>query len=108
MAAWLMDGLAKIGAHPQPRFNSVPGEVSGELNRVDLLTIDSADPIASISLVEGHAAEVRIGGLVNRAVLPRPTDYTLMREELSIPGRDAVFEHTLAIAAKLAGNGSHS
>jgi glucose-6-phosphate dehydrogenase assembly protein OpcA len=101
MAAWLMDGLEKIGAHLRPRFDSAPGVASGELNRVDLLA-DGNDSIASISLVEGHAAEVRVGGLVNRAVLPRPTDYALMREELSIPGRDAVFERTLAAAARLA------
>ncbi len=101
MAAWLMDGLEKIGAHLRPRFDSAPGVASGELNRVDLLA-DGNDSIVSISLVEGHAAEVRVGGLVNRAVLPRPTDYVLMREELSIPGRDAVFERTLAAAARLA------
>ena len=108
MAAWLMDGLEKIGAHPRPRFDSAPGVASGELNRVDLVaqgdpdSIASIASIASISLVEGHAAEVRVRGLVNRAVLPRPTDYALMREELSIPGRDAVFERTLAAAARLA------
>jgi glucose-6-phosphate dehydrogenase assembly protein OpcA len=103
MAAWLMDGLEKIGAHPRLRFDSAVGPASGELNRVDLVGGDStASSIASIGLVEGHAAEVRSGGLVNRAVLPRPTDYPLMREELSIPGRDAVFERTLAAATKLA------
>jgi glucose-6-phosphate dehydrogenase assembly protein OpcA len=108
MAAWLMDGLEKIGAHARLRFDSAPGVASGELNRVDLIARDGPDSIASIvsiasiGLVEGHAAEVRVGGLVNRAVLPRPTDYALMREELSIPGRDAVFERTLAAAAKLA------
>ena len=111
MAAWLMDGLAKIGAHPRPRFDSAPGVASGELNRVDLVAQDGADSIASIasiaSLVEGHAAEVRVRGLVNRAVLPRPTDYALMREELSIPGRDAVFERTLAAAARLAAAETH-
>jgi hypothetical protein len=107
MAAWLMDGLEKIGAHPRVRFDSEPGVASGELNRVDLVARDGATSIASISLVEGHAAEVRVGGLVNRAVLPRPTDYALMREELSIPGRDAVFERTLADAAKLAARESH-
>ena len=34
--------------------------------------------------------------------LPRPTDYLLMREELGIVRRDAVFESTLASAARLA------
>jgi hypothetical protein len=35
-------------------------------------------------------------------VLPPLTDYALMREELSIPGRDPVFERALAAAARLA------
>jgi hypothetical protein len=35
--------------------------------------------------------------------LPRPTDYLLMREELGIVRRDAIFEGTLASAARLAG-----
>jgi glucose-6-phosphate dehydrogenase assembly protein OpcA len=107
MAAWLLDGLEKIGGHPQARFDSAVGVASGELNRVDLLARDGVTSIASISLVEGHAAEVRVGGLVNRAVLPRPTDYALMREELSIPGRDAVFERTLAVAARIAASEPH-
>jgi len=34
--------------------------------------------------------------------LPRPADYHLMREELGIVRRDAVFERTLASAARLA------
>jgi hypothetical protein len=34
--------------------------------------------------------------------LPRPTDYLLMREELAIVRRDAIFESTLASAARLA------
>jgi hypothetical protein len=34
--------------------------------------------------------------------LPRPADYHLMREELGIVRRDAVFEDTLASAARLA------
>ena len=102
MAAWLMDGLQAAGARPRVRFDSVAGEASGEINRVDLLVENALVSIASITLVEGHAAEVRVGELVNRAVLPRPNDYALMREELSIPGRDPVFERTLAAAAGLA------
>jgi glucose-6-phosphate dehydrogenase assembly protein OpcA len=102
MAAWLADGLQAAGARPRVQVEAVPGDPSGEINRLDLLADGGSHSIASIALVEGHAAEVRVGELVNRAVLPRPSDYALMREELSIPGRDAVFERTLAAAAKLA------
>lgn len=103
MAAWLMDGLEKNAGQPGPRFETAGGGGSAaELTRVDLVGQDNADALASISLVEGHAAEVRVGEFVNRAVLPRPNDCTLMREELAIPGHDPVFERTLARAAKLA------
>ena len=44
----------------------------------------------------------KLGGLVSRTLLPALTDYALMREELSIPGRDPAFERALAAAAKLA------
>jgi len=40
--------------------------------------------------------------------LPRPTDYLLMREELAIVRRDAVFERTLALAARLASGAGKS
>jgi glucose-6-phosphate dehydrogenase assembly protein OpcA len=101
MAAWLIDGLQAAGARPRLQFDSVAGEGSGGLNAVDLRTQDSG-LIVSIGLVEGRAAEVRVAGLVSRAVLPAPSDYALMREELSIPARDPVFERTLTAAARLA------
>jgi len=69
---------------------------------VQLRAQGSADALASIALAEGSCAEVKTGGLVSKAPLPALTDYALMREELSIPGRDPAFERTLAAAAKLA------
>ena len=41
----------------------------------------------------------RTGGRVNGAVLLRPSEYNLLLQELSIPGRDAVYETTLRRAA---------
>jgi len=102
LAAWLMEGIEKTAAQAAPRFETAGGSASGSLTRVDLMAADGAETIASVGLVEGHAAEVRVGQLVDRAVLPEPTDYALMREELGIPGRDPVFERTLARAAQLA------
>lgn len=102
LAAWLLDGVGKIGVHAKARFASEDGEQTGRLRLVELRAADKPEPIASISFVEGHAAEVRSGGLVSKALLPPLTDYALMREELSIPGRDPAFEHALAGAAKLA------
>ena len=102
LAAWLMDGLAKVGAHPRVRFHADGGEPAWRFTLVELRAQGNADAIASIALAEGHAAEVRTGGLVSKALLPALTDYALMREELSIPGRDPSFEGALAAAAKLA------
>jgi glucose-6-phosphate dehydrogenase assembly protein OpcA len=102
LAAWLMDGLGMVGAHPQVEFHSDGGEPVWRFSRVELRARNSADAIASIALAEGHAAEVRTGGLVSKALLPALTDYALMREELSIPGRDPAFDSALTAAAKLA------
>jgi glucose-6-phosphate dehydrogenase assembly protein OpcA len=102
LAAWLIEGLANIGAHPRVEFHSDGGEPAWRLSRVELRATGGADAIASIALAEGQAAEVKTGGLVSKALLPALTDYALMREELSIPGRDPSFERALAAAAKLA------
>jgi glucose-6-phosphate dehydrogenase assembly protein OpcA len=102
LGAWLIEGLAQAGAHARVQFRSDGGEPAWRLSLVELRAQGSADAIASIALAEGHAAEVRTGGLVSKALLPALTDYALMREELAIPGRDPVFERALAAAAKLA------
>jgi glucose-6-phosphate dehydrogenase assembly protein OpcA len=102
LAAWLVDGFEKIGGHPRVAFHSDGGEQLGRLSLVELRAQGSADAIASIALSEGHAAEVKSSGLVSKALLPALTDYSLMREELAIPGHDPAFEGTLAEAAKLA------
>lgn len=102
LAAWLIDGLAKVGAHPRVQFHSDSGEPAWRLSRVELRAQGSADPIASILLAAGSCAEVRSAGLLSMALLPALTDYALMREELSIPGRDPAFDRALTAAAKLA------
>ena len=103
LAAWLLEGLDKIGAHPHVQFRSDGGEPVWRLSLVELRAQGRADAIASIALAAGPgAAEVKTGGLVSKALLPALTDYSLMREELSIPGRDPAFDRALAAAAKLA------
>ncbi|HLY16987.1 MAG TPA: glucose-6-phosphate dehydrogenase assembly protein OpcA [Bryobacteraceae bacterium] len=102
LAAWLNQGLDKIGAHPRMHFASEAGEPSGRLSLVELRVEGKPAATASIALAEGPAAELRVGGLLSKALLPALTDYSLMREELSIPGRDPAFENALAAAVKLA------
>jgi len=101
MAAWLVDGFQKAGVAVRVNFASTPGPAGRQINRIDLRG-QNGESIASVGLVEGQAAEIRVGELTSRAVLPPLTDYALMREELSIPGRDPVFERALAGAARLA------
>jgi glucose-6-phosphate dehydrogenase assembly protein OpcA len=102
LAAWLIEALAKVGAQPRVQFRSDGGEPAWRLSLVELRARQGLGVIASIALAEGQAAEVRTGGLVSKALLPALTDYALMREELSIPGRDPVFERALAAAAQFA------
>jgi len=101
LAAWLREGLTRIGAHARVHFGSDSGEPAGRLSLVELRRAGSQEPVARITLAEGPAAEVRSGGLTNTALLPALNDCALMREELSIPGRDAAFESALAGAAGL-------
>jgi len=101
LAAWLLDGLARIGCHARVSFTADGGEPAWRLCRVELRVPDHLEPAASITLVEGRAAEIRTGGLLSKALLPALTDYALMREELSIPGRDPAFEHALAVSVNL-------
>lgn len=102
LGAWLLHGLDRLGVHPRIRFAAEAGEATGRLSLVELRAAERPDPILSITFEEGHAAEVRAGGLVSKTLLPPMTDYALMREDLSIPGHDPIFEHALALAAKLA------
>jgi glucose-6-phosphate dehydrogenase assembly protein OpcA len=95
IAAWLRKGMSQADLE----FEGGAGLTPGIVNRIELT---GAGPRFAISLVEGHAAEIRVDGIAHRAAFPDLTDYILMREELGIPGRDAIFESTLAEAARLA------
>ena len=53
LAAWLVDGLAQVGAHPRVGFRSDGGEPAWRLSLVELRAQDKPDVIASIALAEG-------------------------------------------------------
>ena len=93
MAAWAANALASVGqvVAPviSPQDESLRLELSGGKFRVQL----SREDERLVTLVNDQT---------NCTNLPRPTDYLLMREELGIVRRDAVFERTLASAARLA------
>jgi glucose-6-phosphate dehydrogenase assembly protein OpcA len=97
MAAWLRLCLGQAGS--KARVSWAPSDEAGDggISRVEF----SGDPSglnASVSKVDG-SAEVRVNSLVNCSVFPEASDYVLLREELSIPGRDPIYEQALALAA---------
>ena len=95
MGAWIVDALrdagvsAKlvVGAGPGPASLSV--ELAGDGFRVELAR-------------QQDRLVITVDNTENCTNLPQPSDYLLMREELGIVQRDAVFERTLASAARLA------
>jgi glucose-6-phosphate dehydrogenase assembly protein OpcA len=93
LAAWAANALAAVGRVVAPVLSrqdeSLRLELSGGQFRVELSRQDER----LVTVVNEQS---------NCTNLPRPTDYLLMREELGIVRRDAIFERTLASAARLA------
>ena len=93
LAAWAANALASVGQVVTPVISrqdeSLRLELSGGTFRVEL----SRQEDRLVTVVNEQS---------NCTNLPRPADYHLMREELGIVRRDAVFEATLASAARLA------
>ena len=65
------------------------------------LDLTSGEFQVSLAREDGRLVTT-VDGQSTCASLPEPTDYLLMREELSIVRRDQVFEETVALAARLA------
>jgi glucose-6-phosphate dehydrogenase assembly protein OpcA len=93
LAAWAANALASVGQVVTPvvarQDESLRLELSGGTFRVEL----SRQEDRLVTVVDEQS---------NCTNLPRPADYHMMREELGIVRRDAVFEATLASAARLA------
>ncbi len=93
LAAWAANALATVGQTVTPAVGrqdeSLRLELSGGAFRVSLSRQD--DRLVTVVNEQSNCTN-----------LPRPADYHLMREELGIVRRDAIFEETLASAARLA------
>lgn len=87
MAAWLerQEVIWERGDHSGLALETANGEVHTILSTTDETSV-----------------EVGVRGQVTNTVFQPATDYTLLREELSIPGRDPIYEQVLPRAAKLA------
>src|SRR5207245_3180762 len=101
MAVWLRHCLELAGSNAKVGWEPSDEAGDGGLCGVQFSSSDPAVLSASVRKVEGSAAEVRVNSLVNRTVFPEASDYVLLREELSIAGRDPIFESSLALAARL-------
>ena len=104
LAAWLLDCLESVRVKASLIW--APGEkaAEGELALVELTAADNSLQAAIVLTGDSErvCAEVHVNELVSRTVFAPDNDYTLLRQELSIPARDPVFEKTLARAARLA------
>jgi glucose-6-phosphate dehydrogenase assembly protein OpcA len=93
LAAWAVNALASVGQVVTPEVSkqdeSLRLEISGGTFRVELSRQD--DRLVTVVNEQSNCTN-----------LPRPADYHMMREELGIVRRDAVFEATLASASRLA------
>jgi glucose-6-phosphate dehydrogenase assembly protein OpcA len=96
MGAWISDVLsearvkASLAVAPLAEEPSLRVELAGE------------DFLVRMERQDGKLT-VSVNELKNCTNLPQLTDYLLMREELGIMRRDAVYERTLASASRLAG-----
>ncbi len=97
MGAWVADALADAGVRAKLAWQPRP-QLTGRALRVELTGGDFRVALER----QDDRLTIQTGGLSHRTNLPQPTDYLLMREELGIVRRDAVFERTLASAARLA------
>jgi 6-phosphogluconolactonase len=92
MAGWLRSTL------PSPariRFESIPTESS----EVAGIEFKGAGIEASIHF-DGSWAQLKINGRVDRAASPPRPDWRLLREELSILGRDPIFDNSVRMSVE--------
>jgi glucose-6-phosphate dehydrogenase assembly protein OpcA len=91
-AAWLKDAVASLGVRP-----------TVTVGREATLSIELSSGDFSFRLErQGENLVTAMNGVQKCTSLSSSNDYLLMREELGVVTRDAVFEKTLASAARLA------
>jgi len=93
IAAWLRLRLPDASLE----FNAVPGH-EPHLRQIAL----QSDGLEARITAEGATVDVTVGTQVDRAIFPPNTDYSLMREELSILGADPIYQAVLPLAQQLA------
>ncbi len=95
MGAWIVDALGDAGVSAKVVVGAGPGPAS--------LSVELAGDGFRVALARREdRLVITVDDAENCTNLPQPSDYLLMREELGIVRRDAVFERALASAARLA------
>jgi glucose-6-phosphate dehydrogenase assembly protein OpcA len=92
-AAWVVNALADAGVTTHAAVAPGASTLRLELTGAGLHVILAREQDRLVTTVDQQS---------NCTSLPQVSDHLVMREELGIMSRDAVFEHTLASAARLA------
>lgn len=102
LAAWLLMGLEKGGGHARVELECAGAHGPEPLCGVGLTAGESTEERFSVARAQDGAVDVKIDGLSCRTMFEAPSDYVMLREELSIYGRDPVFDEVLPRAAAIA------
>jgi hypothetical protein len=97
LAGWFMHVL---GGGPHVKIARGIGPAYGEIARISL---HGEGFEAALELMDGSSIEMTVNGTSQRLVFPGRTDYDALRQELSIVGRDRVYEDVLGLAALMRG-----
>jgi glucose-6-phosphate dehydrogenase assembly protein OpcA len=81
-----------LGEKMQIELLREDGPSSASIRRLEL---DAPGFYATIEMKDASSAELQVDGVSQRAVFPQWTEQDLLRQELSITGRDATFEEVL-------------
>ncbi len=98
---WLRSAL---GAGPEyrlaPASGREPCQPSGEVQSV---RVEGSSLDVSVRQIEGETVEMRTGDMLQTIVFPVLSEYDLLKEELSVEGRDTAFEGALTAAREFLG-----
>jgi glucose-6-phosphate dehydrogenase assembly protein OpcA len=95
LAAWILSALGRQDVEIQ--FEALASSAGG----IEGIVLGSETDTVSILRVEGTAILIEIGPLKSCTAAPRLDQAELLGSELSITGRDPVFDRVLPIAARL-------
>jgi glucose-6-phosphate dehydrogenase assembly protein OpcA len=97
LAGWFMHVL---GGGPHVKIARGVGPAYGEIARI---SFHGEGFEAALELIDATSIEMTANGVTHKLVFPAQTDYHALREELTIIGRDRVYEDVLGLAALMRG-----